>query len=290
MTTGSSRALKIGEIADKTGMTVRTLRYYEEIGLIAPESRTDSGHRLYGPDAVTRLYKISLLGQLGLSLSSVQISLDADCAASGHAASDGTARTELHSLMAKHLEVVDARLATENRLRGRLVKLVGALESPEATSGDLLSVLEDMTMLETALERRIAILVYEDIEAAYDQLLHVFGFGPGELTRDPDGVAMHGEIQAGDGEFWLHAESEQFGLRSPNNLGGASGTMAVMVDDVDQHHRFAMVDDVDQHHRFAVERGATIRYDPVDQPYGYREYSAVDVGGHLWSFMKPLDQ
>lgn len=280
MTTGSSRALKIGEIADKTGMTVRTLRYYEEIGLIAPESRTDSGHRLYGPDAVTRLYKISLLRQLGLSLSSVQISLDAD---SDHAASDqvvanGTARTELHSLMARHLEVVDARLATENRLRGRLMQLVGALESPEATSGDLLSVLEDMTMLETALERRIAILVYEDIEAAYDQLLHVFGFGPGELTRDPDGVAVHGEIQAGDGEFWLHAESEQFGLRSPNNLGGASGTMAVMVDDVDQHHRFA------------VERGATIRYDPVDQPYGYREYSAVDIGGHLWSFMKPLDQ
>jgi DNA-binding transcriptional MerR regulator len=46
-------------------MTVRTLRYYEEIGLIAPEGGTDSGHRLYGPGAVHRLYKISLLRQLG---------------------------------------------------------------------------------------------------------------------------------------------------------------------------------------------------------------------------------
>ncbi len=38
----------------------------------------------------------------------------------------------------------------------------------------------------------------------------------------------------------------------------------------------------------AGEQGATIRYGPVDQPYGYREYSAVDLEGHLWSFMKPI--
>ena len=49
-----------------------------------------------------------------------------------------------------------------------------------------------------------------------------------------------------------------------------------------------MVDDVDAHYRSAVERGANIRYEPVDQPYGYREYSAVDIGVHMWSFMKPL--
>ena len=34
---------------------------------------------------------------------------------------------------------------------------------------------------------------------------------------------------------------------------------------------------------------AVIRYEPVDQPYGYREYSALDHEGGLWSFMKPLD-
>ncbi len=49
----------------------------------------------------------------------------------------------------------------------------------------------------------------------------------------------------------------------------------------------------------AVERDArpvvahrqtgTIVYEPIDQPYGYREYSARDIEGHLWSFMKPLD-
>ena len=131
-------------------------------------------------------------------------------------------------------------------------------------------------MLETTINRRISILVYDDIEAAHDYLIRVFGFGPGDVMRDPDGSVVHAEIQAGDGEFWLHAESAEFDLKSPKHLGGSSSTMAVMVDDVDSHHAHA------------VEQGGTISYEPVDQPYGYREYSAVDPEGHLWSFMKPL--
>ena len=254
---------RIGEIADATNFTVRTLHYYEEIGLLSPTSRSAAGHRLYGTAAVEQLYRISLLRQLGLSLDQVRATLE-------------TADTDVRVLIGDHLAAIEARLVAENRLRSRLLRLVDSLDSDEDTTSDLLSVLEDMNMLETNLDRRIAILVYRDIEAAFDYLTKVYGFGPGELTRDPDGNVVHGEIQAGDGEFWLHTESEPFGLRSPSNLGGATGTMAIMVDDVDAHHRYA------------VEQGATIRYEPVDQPYGYREYSAVDLEGHLWSFMKPL--
>jgi DNA-binding transcriptional MerR regulator/uncharacterized glyoxalase superfamily protein PhnB len=255
---------KIGDIAAATGMTVRTLRYYEEIGLLEPSSRTDAGHRLYGPAAVERLYRIAQLRSLGLPLDGVRAGLDDEGA-------------ELRALMTDHLAAVDARMEAERRLRGRLLRLVGTLESNEDTTGDLLNVLEDMTMLETTLNRRIAILVYDDIEAAFEYLIRVYAFGPGELMRDPDGAAVHAEIQAGDGEFWLHVESEPLGLATPNHLGGASGTMAIMVGDVDAHHRYA------------VEQGATIRFAPIDQDYGYREYGAVDLGGHLWSFMKPLD-
>jgi MerR family transcriptional regulator, thiopeptide resistance regulator len=50
-----------------------------------------------------------------------------------------------------------------------------------------------------------------------------------------------------------------------------------------------MVDDVDAHYAHAVEQGATIVHEPVDEPYGYREYSARDPEGGLWSFMKPLE-
>lgn len=69
-------------------------------------------------------------------------------------------------------------------------------------------------------------------------------------------------VQVGDGHVWLHSESEEFGLRSPRNMAGAASGMIVV-----------MVDDVDAHHRRAVEQGATIRYEPTDQDYGYREYN-----------------
>lgn len=88
---------------------------------------------------------------------------------------------------------------------------------------------------------------------------------------------VHGEIHAGDGVIWLHRESPEFGLASPRTLGAATASLAVIVDDVDAHFRQA------------VDRGATIEYEPVDQPYGYREYSARDSEGGLWSFMSPLD-
>ncbi len=50
-----------------------------------------------------------------------------------------------------------------------------------------------------------------------------------------------------------------------------------------------MVEDVDAHHRHALAEGAEILYSPIDMPYGYREYSARDPEGGLWSFMKPLN-
>ncbi len=131
-------------------------------------------------------------------------------------------------------------------------------------------------MLDSNINRPIATLVYRDVAAALEHLTGVFGLGPCELTNDPEGNAVHGEVDAGSGSIWLHPESAEFGLASPAQLGGASATMVVIVDDVDEHHAAA------------VERGATVRYAPVDQPYGYREYGALDCEGHLWSFMKPL--
>jgi len=257
---------KIGQIADATGMTIRTLHYYEEVGLIAPTARTDAGHRLYGSEALEQLYRIAFLRQLGLPLDGVRSAIE-----SGGA--------DLRALMTEHLAAVERRLATENRLRSRLMHLIDALETDaraEDAAGDLLDVMEDMTMLQTNIDRRISILVYADIEAAHDYLIRVFGLGPGEIVRDTDGNVVHAEIEAGDGTFWLHMEAPEFDLASPKTLGAATGTMAVMVGDVDAHHAHA------------VSEGATIRYEPVDQSYGYREYSAVDPEGHLWSFMKPL--
>ncbi len=261
---GRRTGRRVGELAAATGLTVRTLHYYEEIGLLVASDRSDAGHRLYADADVERLYRICLLRRLGLPLGEIGRALD-DPAWS------------LRAAMATHLRQLEQRLEAGGRLRGRLTHLMGSMADSEGPqTDDLLEVLEEMTMLDTTVQRRISILVYADLEAAYDYLVRVFGLGPGNLTRDDDGRVVHGELQAGDGVVWLHPESAQFGLASPRTVGAATAMVAVMVDDVDAHFRHAS------------EQGATIDYEPVDQPYGYREYSARDSEGGLWSFMKPL--
>ena len=47
--------MKVGELTKRTGLTVRTLHHYDEIGLLAPAERTSSGHRLYGETELRRL-------------------------------------------------------------------------------------------------------------------------------------------------------------------------------------------------------------------------------------------
>lgn len=256
---------KVGEVAAATGLTVRTLHYYEEIGLLVPSGRSEAGHRLYSAADLERLYRIGVLRRLGFPLAEISRILD-DPAWS------------LQAAMTRHLQALDERQQAITKLRGRLAELLGTI----GVGGDLvidtlLNVMEEMTMLETTVQRRISYLVYADLEAAYDYLVRVFGLGPGELTRDAAGRIVHGELQAGDGVIWLHPEAPQFGLASPRTAGAATAGTAVMVDDVDAHFRQA------------VEQGAVIEYDPADQTYGYREYSARDSEGGLWSFMKPLD-
>ena len=67
----SADMLRVGEVARRAGLSVRTLHHYEELGLITPAQRTSSGHRLYGKDAVVRLQKIVALKQLGMSLEEI---------------------------------------------------------------------------------------------------------------------------------------------------------------------------------------------------------------------------
>ena len=69
-------ALKVGELAKRTGLTVRTLHHYDEIGLLRPSLHTESGHRLYTLRDLARLQQIVSLRQLGFSLDQVRECLD----------------------------------------------------------------------------------------------------------------------------------------------------------------------------------------------------------------------
>lgn len=256
--------MRVGEIAAATGTTVRTLHHYETLGLVVPRGRSAAGHRLYDEAAIRQLYRVSMLRSLGMSLARVRAAIDLD-------------PTRLHDIFSEHLALTTEHLEQQQRLRAQLSTFVEQIADRDATSREILQLLEQIVTLAPALERRISILVYTDLEAAYHYLVRVFGFGAGDLTRDEQGVAQHAVLQAGDGEVWLHAESKPFALASPQTLGAATATMAILVDDVDQHFHTA------------VQLGAEIRYEPVDQPYGFREYGAIDLEGHLWSFMRPLE-
>ena len=71
--------LRIGEVAKLTGLTTRTLRYWEELGLIRPSSYRGSGERLYSPTDMARVTRIRDLQELlGFSLAEVRVVLDTE--------------------------------------------------------------------------------------------------------------------------------------------------------------------------------------------------------------------
>lgn len=66
---------KVGEVAELAGLTIRTLRYYDQICLFSPSQYTESGHRLYTKADLVRLQPILSLKQMGMSLEEIQLLL-----------------------------------------------------------------------------------------------------------------------------------------------------------------------------------------------------------------------
>lgn len=129
---------RVGELARASGLTVRTLHYYEQIGLLVPSRRSDAGQRIYDEVDMARLYRIRLLRRVGLPLAEI-----------GRALDDAT--WSLSAAMERHLGELDRRLEATARHRSRLAGLVMAIGSGHTVPIDeLLTTVEEMTMLDTA--------------------------------------------------------------------------------------------------------------------------------------------
>ena len=89
--------LKVGELAARAGLTVRTLHHYDSIGLLCPSARSDAGYRLYHRDDVARLQQIQALRSFGMGLADV--------------------KTYLDSLAASPLAIVERQLSVKNPMR-----------------------------------------------------------------------------------------------------------------------------------------------------------------------------
>ena len=114
--------MKIGEVADRAGVTVDTVRFYERVGVLPAPARTESGYRDYEPDTVGRIQLTRQLQAIGFTLT------DAVDALAAHDAGGATCESEQWRLQAV-LDRVDTKLAELNALRGRIVQAQEACAS-----------------------------------------------------------------------------------------------------------------------------------------------------------------
>jgi len=106
------RYWRIGEPADATGLTVRTLGHYDDISLLLPSRRTCAGHHLYTEQDARRLYAVLALRDLGLSLKQIKVCLD-------------TERADFLGIMREHLAHVEQQIETCREVRARLSQVLG---------------------------------------------------------------------------------------------------------------------------------------------------------------------
>ena len=110
--------MNIGEAAAASGLPAKTIRYYEDIGLIRPR-RDGNGYRAFGEDEVHRLAFLHRARGLGFSIEDCRALLDLY-------ADDGRASEDVKRLASDHLARIDARIAELQALRATVAGLVSA--------------------------------------------------------------------------------------------------------------------------------------------------------------------
>jgi DNA-binding transcriptional MerR regulator len=156
----------IGELAARTGLSVRTLRFYADAGVLPEVGRTSAGHRRFGPDAVARARLVRTLRELGVGLSDVVRVL--------------TAEATLTDVAAAHAAALDAQIGTL-RLQRAVLRAVASTTRPEE-----LERMTDLTRL-TAEERRRILDDYLDavFDGSPDAVAEKLQMGAPELPDDP---------------------------------------------------------------------------------------------------------
>ena len=118
----------------------------------------------------------------------------------------------------------------------------------------------------------VPILVYEDVGKALEFLTRAFGFKE-RLRAEWGGAISHAQMDIGGGSIMMGKQGGPF--KAPQG------------DTVSQYAHVA-VDDVEQHFARAKAAGATILKEPEDMPFGVRQYTAKDIGGHWWTFSQNI--
>ncbi|WP_426343620.1 MerR family transcriptional regulator [Pseudoduganella sp. R-32] len=189
--------LKVGELARRCGLTVRTLHHYDSIGLLKPSGRSDAGYRLYNRDDVARLHQVQALRRFGMALADI-----------GHfLAKPGSS---LPDLISRQIDSLDRQIAEAAKLREQLTALRGQLlagEEPELATW--LTTLEQMTVYDKYFtkEELAQLPIYNDPAAPeeWSELIEAVGqkMAAGIPPSDPAVQAL--------AEKWMATFSRQAG-------------------------------------------------------------------------------
>src|SRR5262245_45766884 len=128
--------MKVGELAERSGVSVRALHHYDDIGLLSPSGRNAAGHRLYSQDDAARLLTIRSLQQMGFSLEEIRSCLD-------------DRRIPLVRVLEMHVARLREQLDRTRRLCERIDLVVDQLRANRGPPlGEILKTIEEIDMLE----------------------------------------------------------------------------------------------------------------------------------------------
>ncbi len=172
---------KVGELAQKVGVTVRALHHYDAIGLLKPSGRSASGYRLYNASDAERLGHIVLLKRLGLGLDEVAAAIDG-----GPGVLEGT--------IGKHIERLQDRIVSQQAALARLRALQRQIQQGQRR---LECVMEAVEMIEKyytqeqldALEQRRQAMgqdAIEDVQRQWEVLFEDFKAAMGAAAAPDD--------------------------------------------------------------------------------------------------------
>lgn len=153
-------ALQVGELSKRTGLTVRTLHHYDEIGLLKPSSHSDAGYRLYTAVDVARLQQILSLRQLGFSLEEICNCLN---------------EPDFSPLrvVGLHLDRLREQIELQRALCDRLEGVAAHFQTADEVSADeFIRTIEAITMTEKYFTPEQQALIQRRREEAGDELLH----------------------------------------------------------------------------------------------------------------------
>ncbi|MGW1788156.1 MerR family transcriptional regulator [Streptomyces tubercidicus] len=147
----------IGELSRRTGLSVRTIRFYSDSGVVAPTTRSPAGYRLYDLDALLRLELLRTLRELGISLATIQRVLDRELSVA--------------EVAAAHADAMDVQIRVLQLRRSVLRAVAGRGANPEETK-----LMHRLTQLSGEERRR---LIDDFVEGTF-----------GTVDADPAAVAM----------------------------------------------------------------------------------------------------